>query len=785
MWGSLSSPSKTIVRIGKNFDILEFYIDELPNSNRYVGDVRADGVYHLKPGGATYYKIDVNPDSETYGEHMSTQNLSQNINIHDWAFNAVDGYLYTVEKGTNNLYRIDSDTGDVQSLGEVPILSGLNYTYGAVYFDASGRFYVSANQTGTIYVIQNVQTLDENTTMDANLFAFGPSSSQNDGARCPTAPVPQEICDNGIDDDGDGLIDCEDPSCSGYGNCEVIDPETETANDGGLESNNRLSEAINKRNFDRAKSGYTFNSATANRVIKSTNYAQRNTNNTINLEDFIPLEVIAEDEVIDATPTDLINITNATEVYGVDYIKNENAIASILALKTENGVYEHTKYICDRLLGAELISVSTIEINEQPFIKALIRNTDNTVEFVLSLSAKLTEGDTQFSIDSHWNLDQYEPETDYYNFQIWSNSVDDLYQLGQEVLNLLDIERPVTSYDLTAPPTVFVRKGSYANGSLDLEIVNTNQTETVNFNAGLRNTETSEGTTMSTVIDLAGDYIVNTTIATGALFDIGFRIGDGIHIPDDLFMSDGPWGLDDSQATTQINTYEVTPNTTTFNADDFPIARNVHLEATISNYVGVYRALTPRFMPVDVAAYNSFAFNASGTGNLQITFVKHSIEAWEDQMRYTIALDNTIQEYTIDITDFTAIDGTLALLDDVVTIVFTQVSENGTQINTELDIQDLRFSMNTVLATPEVTAPVKLLNFPNPFSETTTISVPAIASSLLMTVYDMTGRVVDEKVITPQNQQFQYQGYRLRPGIYTYQLITDDQQQYTGRLVKK
>ena len=114
----------------------------------------------------------------------------------------------------------------MQALGEVPILSGLNYTYGAVYFDADGRFYVSANQTGTIYVIQSVQDLTPESTMDSNLFAFGPSSASNDGARCPTAPVAQEICDNGIDDDGDGLIDCEDPSCSGFGSVQLLYPPT-------------------------------------------------------------------------------------------------------------------------------------------------------------------------------------------------------------------------------------------------------------------------------------------------------------------------------------------------------------------------------------------------------------------------------------------------------------------------------------------------------------------------------------------------------------------------------
>jgi len=35
IWGSLSSPSKTIVRIGKNFTTTTFYIPELPNGNRY------------------------------------------------------------------------------------------------------------------------------------------------------------------------------------------------------------------------------------------------------------------------------------------------------------------------------------------------------------------------------------------------------------------------------------------------------------------------------------------------------------------------------------------------------------------------------------------------------------------------------------------------------------------------------------------------------------------------------------------------------------------------------
>ena len=68
----------------------------------------------------------------------------------------------------------------------------------------------------------------------------------------------QEICDNGIVDDMDGLIDCEDASCSNNGNCDAITPPTSGANEGGLESNNRLSNKINKRNYNRTKTNYKF-----------------------------------------------------------------------------------------------------------------------------------------------------------------------------------------------------------------------------------------------------------------------------------------------------------------------------------------------------------------------------------------------------------------------------------------------------------------------------------------------------------------------------------------------
>jgi len=789
IWGSLSTPSKTIIRIGKDFSTTSFYVDELPTSNRYVGDVSSTGVYYLKGGGTTYYKIDVDPTSSNYSQHISTETLSQNITIHDWAFNAVDGQLYTVEKNSNILYRVNPDTSSVTSLGEVPILSGLNYTYGAVYFDVSGRFYVSANQTGTIYAIQNVQDLNGSNAINANLFAFGPSSSSNDGARCPTAPVPQETCDNGIDDDGDGLTDCDDPSCSGVASCPTIEAPTSGANEGGLESNNRLSELINKRNFNRAKTSYKFNRATANRFIKPVSYGSKTTNVNIQLTDLIPVNTINEDYIVESSPLDLINITNATELYAVDYMENDEAVASILALKTENGVYEHTKNICDRLLGAQLISVSTIEVNEQEFIKSIIKNADGSMEFVLSLSAKAINNDTNFEIESHWNLDKYEEGVAFYNFQIWANTLDDLLLLAEEVVTLLNVQKPVTTFNNSTPPTVFVRQGEYVNGKLELQIINTNASESVLFDAGIRETETSEINYQSSSLNLGTNYITNLEVDTGNLFDVGFRIGDGVQTPDDLFMSDGPWGIDDAATSTTVANYEVLPNETTFETDDFGIERNLNLTAETSEYVAAYRALTPRFKAVDLSNYDTFMFTGQGTGTLDIRFVKQSIDNWEEQYKATVELTDTAQDYVIPFDNFNSSNGNSLNLNDIVTIVFTMEAENGIMETKMMQLEAISFTNKNTLSVDafETEEAVKQpIAIPNPMISGTTIYFTApktdVATVLL---YNQLGELVKQITIKMQkgDNEVQLERSTLSSGLYFYSIKSGSVNYKTAKLL--
>ena len=770
IWGSLSTPSKSIVRIGKNFSTEVFYIPELPTSNRYVGDVREDGIYYLKPGGSAYYLVDVNPNSSNYGKFQGAKTLSQNLNIHDWAFNAVDGMLYTVEKKTNNLYRIDPESGDVLDLGVVPVLEGLNYTFGAVYFDVEGRFYVSANQTGTVYVINDVQNLESTSEIVSNLFAFGPSSSLNDGARCPTAPVPQEDCINGIDDDGDGLTDCDDPACSGVAECPTIELEVSTGNKGGLESNDRLSTLINKRNYLRSKTNYSFNKNLAKKVVKTKKYKKIAAKTaSFTLKDLIPLDVIPEAFAVESSPKDLIAITNATELYSVDYIKGGKTVAVILATKTENGVYEHTKYICDRLLGAELLSVSTIEIKGQTFIKSIIKNIDGSKEFALSFSGRLSNKNNNFSIESHWNIDKYTSNATFYNFQIWTNKIDDLITLGEEALELFDTKRAILDYNNSTPPPVFVKKGKYVDGALELEIVNTNKTQNIVFDAGFKRTESSVTEYANKNISLEGKYITTLRIDTGNIFDIGFRLeNDNNQTPDDLFMSDGPWGVDDSSEDTNVTSFEISQNRVS-TTNGYNVERNIALKATTKSYVAAYRAFTPRFKAVDLSDYSTLEFNAQGTGDLEITIIKEGIDSWNNQFKTIIKLDEEESHYAIPLSHFVSKTESTINLKDAVSIVFTMSSNGVDVVEKELKLKDIVFSQKVLNTIDDVIEENQTIVYPNPLHTSSELRFYSeVATASKIKIYNISGALIKEIAVDVVigNNKITIHREGLKPGLY-------------------
>ncbi len=783
IWGYLSEPSQSIVRIGKDFSTDIFTIPELPTGNKYVGDINSAGIYYFRSSGSSYYSVDLNPNSASYLQYLGAQTLSQGISIHDWAFNSVDNKLYTVEKNTNKLYRITPETGALEDLGEVPILAGLSYTYGAVYFDASGNFYVSANESGAVYIINEVHNIST-TGFSSNIFAYGPASASNDGARCPTAPVLQEDCANGVDDDGDGLVDCDDPACSGVKECPVT-YTTSSADTGGLESNDRLAERIGRRNYQRAKEGYVFNTATAKRVKKGASYMKksRTAKNNIELASLVPLGVINESEIVESSASDLLDLTNASDLYSVDYLKDDIPIGALMVIKTEDKVYEHSKFICDRFLGAELLSVTTIQLREKNFIKSIIKQPDGSQEFALTFSARETS-DNQFVVESHWNIDAFEKDALYYNFQIWSSSIENLLSLGEEVLRLLEVNSPISAYEASAPPPVFVKSAKYQNGMVSMKLINNNYSDTVLLEGAIKRTETSQSEGYSTTSAIDG-YLSSMNVETGDLFDLGFRISDDKgSTPDDLFVADAPWGLDDSAETSSAEVYKVLPNDLSYMGDGYRIERNVHLKGVTSEYIGVYRALSPRFAAVDLSEYNNFVLEASGTGALAVNLLKGNGASFSAQ----ITLTSETTTYELNPNDF--VSGELVNTDfsDLKVISFELRSENGQATEKEMLLENIEFTNQEASSGFIMPDTSKALVMPNPLVTATKLYFyEDAAASYTFEMFTVNGSKINSHRLEGDSVkgQNEIEIFRkgLGSGIYFYNLTSTSDKNWSGRIM--
>lgn len=193
-----------MVRMGTDFTVETLNLTGLPESTSFfVGDV-ANHYYYLYRRNFGLFRVDLSPLDVDVTAPLTAELISENANIRltDFAFNPNDQKLYGVDNNSGVLYQFDPQNGDATAIGN----TGETGTFGAVYFDVNGYFYVSRNQDGLIYRI-NLSSLDTNTTasqlnnldVSATKFANGPSSNQNDGARCASAPLIDTDVPSNID----------------------------------------------------------------------------------------------------------------------------------------------------------------------------------------------------------------------------------------------------------------------------------------------------------------------------------------------------------------------------------------------------------------------------------------------------------------------------------------------------------------------------------------------------------------------------------------------------------
>ena len=454
--------------------------------------------------------------------------------------------------------------------------------------------------------------------------------------------------------------------------------------DGGLESNRGLSSKVAQRTFKRTK-----NSAP---IIDESALATRS---KTELELYVPTSLKENDEMIVSSPTDLRSITKAEEVWSADYILNEKTFATVFSTMTNDGIYDHTKVVCERLAGTKIKNVQNTKVDGHDLLLTTLERENGNLEYSISISIELINQEN-YRVFSRWAVDQYPAVGKFLNYQIWSSAPFLTKDIVKQILSNINLEMEnmddVSVQSLK--PDVFIESGKYIDNTIEYRINNTTQQDQL---------VSLVGSTTRTEIDNAPvPYLEHITVApgvntfqlennSGSLFDVELKVGlIGADNYDVVYFSDGAWALDYESTNTDVSNIEILHNEEETNQNEFLIPRNISVEYKSNDYLTVYKNLRPSGSSVDLSEYNGMKISIEGEGFLEVKLIKSSIGNWDEQFYHTIELKHGGNEVEIPFAYFRNKLNSTLTVEDMKMITFTQKNLDGS--TKLLSLSNLKFT---------------------------------------------------------------------------------------------
>jgi hypothetical protein len=251
-------------------------------------------------------------------------------------------------------------------------------------------------------------------------------------------------------------------------------------------------------------------------------------------------------------------------------------------------------------------------------------------------------------------------------------------------------------------------------------------------------------------------------------------------------MSDGPWGVDDSSTGTTIDKFEISQNDDIYSGVGYRVERNITLEAKTSSYVAAYRSFTPRFKAVNLSEHKVFEFDASGTGDLEITIIKASINEWGNQFRTTIKLNELDEHFAIPLEYFISKTQSSLDLSDAVSMVFTMSSDGVEVVSKKLDLKNIEFTQRTLSIGNDIIKENESILYPNPMSLKADLSFYSeVSTSSKIEIYNITGSLIRNMEITTEigNNNIEIFRKGLKTGLYFIKISNDFRNYNTKKLI--
>jgi hypothetical protein len=553
-----------------------------------------------------------------------------------------------------------------------------------------------------------------------------------------------------------------------------------TGGGGGIESKT-LGNVISQRLYGNAVNNRSQEIPKATTVFtKSTTIV--NGPNDLKLSDLAPANVAGTNRSLISTPTDLVNFTNAVEVLSVDYNSNNTTKAVAFATRTLGDVYSHTKPICDRLRGAELQEVRTINVNGYSVMAYKVKQRTGEIEYAMNLNAGVAKNRSTISLQSNWFTNSYVQDETMFNFQLWAVSYDMVSNMAKDIITKLQQQGGVNSVTGTDLPTAYVEKGNRSHTNVNLTIKNNTINTTGYFELKEKQNEGSTETTRQIPFSVKANGTTDVQIAVQDFYEASMYMYLNNKLVDLVYMADGSWNLDYNKNNTTINQFSVqNESNPQEQTGEYRLMRNATVSGSTKDYISIYKTTNGGGIEQDLSQYKSIKFNAAttGVGNIKITIIKKGIQNWNSQYSYTSNI-NEKGEYWISLSDFKDAQGNKGIkADDVLGVNLALQNTRGGTINVTATVSNLRFATVDVAAQNALQSKTVSV-YPNPVQTqnfTASFTSEVEQSVVLRVVEIATGKTVKLQFVQAKQGKNQVQvqlDKATNNGLYSVQVQGDN-----------
>ncbi|RYM33486.1 choice-of-anchor A family protein [Brumimicrobium glaciale] len=529
----------------------------------------------------------------------------------------------------------------------------------------------------------------------------------------------------------------------------IASDEVSTGNNGGLESES-LGDAVSKQYANRKMKSiptiFDKQSALKYNKIELLSNATKGGGNSQTLLEMFPTELEVGDNAYISSPTDILDYTTAEEVLSVDFSINEKTRGVVLGIKTIDKVYNHTKASCDRLNGAEILNVNTVQIEGYNFLAQAIKQRNGDVEYAISFVVGKNEDQTNYSLQTNWYVNEFTKSDEVYNFQVWTTSPEETNKLVKDILNNLISNTNIDQTEIQKLPKTYAAKVSREGIDMVIKLKSTAVEQSIEISMEEVYTETGGSALRYNPFKSEREQIVSFEIKDGYEYDALIKVNG--EIQDAFYHADGNWGLDFDPTFTTIEEYTVSNDfERVYEENEMAIHRNVHIKAHSEfDYLTLYKSLLPGNTPEDYSAYKFLSFTAKGSGLLELGLVKSSVENWKNQYKATINVLEEERTYYIPFDYFNS-TGTMQTIkaNDLTMLTFTFLPVEAETNDLDLTIEGVKFTKSAPDGYQEFLSTMsnEFIVYPNPSNgNLKCVLYSEEESDAKVTLHDITGKIV-------------------------------------------